>query len=67
MRLFFALLAILWFVTGIVSLAIIKSDIQVIISLLLFGFGLISSGLSSIMRRLDGLQDRSAPPFRGQK
>lgn len=67
MRLFFAILAILCFVTGIVSLSIIKSDIQVIISLLLFGFGLISSGLSSIIRRLDGLQVRSAPPFRGQK
>jgi len=64
---FFILLALLWFLAAIASLAIIRSDVQVIISLLLFGFGLISSALSSIIGKLDKLERVVCPrPSKGQ-
>lgn len=52
---FLALLAFAAIILGGITLTIIKSDIQIIIALLFFGFGFVFLALAAALNRLDKL------------
>jgi hypothetical protein len=56
MRLVLAVAAILLFLCGLVPLASIKSDFQVIVPVLCFGFSFSILGLAAILEQLSRLQ-----------
>jgi multisubunit Na+/H+ antiporter MnhC subunit len=57
MNVFMVIGSILLFLVGVFSLVFAKSDIQIILAVLCFGFGLLAFGLSGIMSRLDCAAD----------